>query len=244
MLEISSVSNELIKKFISLKNKKYRDEYGLFLLDDIDLIKEAYDLGLLEYYLYANKPYTDFNCENIKTNTNVLSKLSSLENIPNGIGVAKIVQNSKEYSDKIIALDDVQDPGNGGTILRSALAFNFKTMLLSSSCFDTYNEKFIRSTKGAFFNCNIIRDNLVNQLLKLKGKGYEIVIADLNKNAINVNDYKMPEKMVLVVGNEGNGISKEIENIADKTIYIPINSKIESLNVGVAASIIMSKNNL
>ena len=241
MVEIKSNDNQLIKMFSSLTKKKYRDEYKLFIIDDLDLIKIADQKNLLEYYLFDDKLVQLENCKNnIKTTSNILSKLSSLDNIPNGIGICKMVDNNK-LSDFIIALDSIQDPGNGGTILRSALAFNFNTMLISENSFDKYNEKFIRASKGSFFDESVIRCNLLDKLKDLKAEGYQIITADLDKNAINVNEFKFDKKTVLVVGNEGNGISKEIDTIKDKCIYIPINN-IESLNVGVAASIIMSKN--
>ena len=241
MVEINSLDNELIKKFASLNKKKYRDEYKLFIIDDIDLIRIADDKKLLEYYLYSSKLNTLKNCKNIiKTNDKVLSKLSNLNTIPNGVGICRIEEHEK-YSNKIIALDSVQDPGNGGTILRSALAFDFNTMILSDDSFDKYNEKFIRASKGSFFDESIIRCDIVEKLKELKKQGYKIITADLTSDSININDYKYDDKVVIVVGNEGNGIRKEINQIKDNTIYIPIHN-IESLNVGVAASIIMSKN--
>lgn len=245
MLTITSPSNELIKKYCSLKNKKYRDEYMLYILEDIDLINKANEYDLIDTILFVNKPVNvNEDVKLIKTTQDIINKLSNVKTPHDVIAVCKITISKKGLGNKIIALDNVQDPGNGGTILRSALAFNFDSMLISDQSFDIYNDKFLRATKGSFFDMNIERLNLTNKLKELKSLGYKIVIADLTHDSISVNDFKFEEKVVLVVGNEGQGISKEVASLSDITVYIPISNKMESLNVAIAASIIMSKNNI
>lgn len=239
MLEISSLSNSLVKELVSLKQKKNREKLKLFIVEDIDLIDEAFKKNIVKQLLFVKEnKFKNIDCEFIKVTPEIINKISNIVTPTGYIAVCKMLDTSTKGS-KVIALDDVQDPGNGGTILRSALAFEFDEMLLSEKSFDNYNDKFIRSTKGAFFSLPVNRVNLVKTLKQRKSEGYEIVVADLKEDAIKVNDLKPISKMILVVGNEGNGISEDILEIATKVVYIPISSNMESLNVGVAASIIM-----
>ena len=142
----------------------------------------------------------------------------------------------KELSNLVLALDKVQDPGNMGALMRSACAFGFKTIVLGEGCVDIYNDKVIRSSQGAIFKLNFINTNLVNFL---KDKENEYVIYGTNViNGIPLSSIKKEEKMIFVLGNEGNGISKEVAQIIKNNIYIPMQDT-ESLNVSVAGGIIM-----
>jgi len=238
MLKITSLQNDKIKAYFSLKTKSVRENMHLFLLDDKDLINRAYKKNLIETILFKGPTPKYKNVELIEVTDSIIKKLSSVQTPSDMIGVCKMVEN-RECDNFVVALDDVQDPGNGGTIARSALAFNFNEMLLSKNSFDKYNEKFVRATKGSFFDISIKKVDLLDELIKRKQNGYQIVIADLKKESITLSNFRCNDKMVLVLGNEGNGISNEIRKIADVSVYIPISNKIESLNVGVAGSIIM-----
>ena len=133
-------------------------------------------------------------------------------------------------------LDGIQDPGNLGTIIRSAVAFNFDTVVLSRNTVDLYNPKVIRSTKGMLFNMNIIvreLDSFINEL-----DGYIIYGTDVI-NGNNIRDIDVADKLGIVIGNEGRGISSNVKDLCDKFIYIDMNNDCESLNASVAASILM-----
>ena len=144
---------------------------------------------------------------------------------------------SEEYGEKIFALDNVQDPGNVGTIIRTLDSAGINTLLLSETCADEYNTKVIRSTMGAIFRVKTYREsNLKEKLESLKKQGYKIIVTDLDTEA-NLFEYAFPSKTIVVIGNESKGVSEEIKNIADVKVKIPMVGKTESLNAGVAASL-------
>lgn len=246
-MRITSAQNERIKYFNRLKDKKYREIEKKYLIEDVDLLNIALAKHIVETILYYGEMIvTGILQENIggveliEVNEDIISKLSSLSTPVHFIAVVRMT-NTYAKGNYVIALDNVQDPGNGGTILRSALAFNFQEMLLSEGSFDTYNDKFIRATKGAFYDLPIKRVNLETELLARKIVGYKIAVCDLNPRAVTVANFYPPMKMVLVVGSEGRGISSAIRRLADYIIYIPISEKMESLNVAIAASIVMQR---
>ena len=232
---ITSTSNEKIKNLIKLKEKKYRDTENLFYVEGIDLIQEAYKNNCLEkLYILENNP-VPFDIEYTYITKEVMKKISDLESISPYFGVCKKIK-ERPYGNKIIALDNIQDPGNLGTIIRSACAFNFDTIILSEDTVDLYNPKTIRSTKGMLFNTNILVRPLKNLLEELTD--YDIYGTDVT-NGINIKEEQFKDKVVIVIGNEGKGLSNEVRNICNKFIYLPMNNSCESLNASVAASIIM-----
>jgi len=226
---ITSVQNAKIKELEKLNNAKYRNEVGLFLVEGPHLVKEARNLGLLvEAYSLKDLPgYT-------QVSDNVMKKICNTKTVVSEVGVVKIPSN-KGLSDKILILDTIQDPGNMGTIMRSAKAFGFETIILSDGCVDIYNDKVIRSSQGAIFKLNFIKGNLLDIIPTLEG--YDVYGTDV-VNGISVEEVDKNKKLAVVMGNEGNGVTKEVRNILKKNIYIPL-KETESLNVGVAASIIM-----
>jgi TrmH family RNA methyltransferase len=138
----------------------------------------------------------------------------------------------------IVALDGVQDPGNGGNIIRSCVGFNVEQVLLSNDTFDQYNEKFIRATMGAFFKVKINKVNLEIKLKNLKKLGYKIIVTSA-QGSDKIDKIKNLNKVVIVFGSEGHGVSKEIEALADYKVLIKTNSKLESLNVASTAAIVL-----
>ena len=232
---INSVNNINIKKYSKLLEKKYRDQENLCILPGEHLVKEAIKNNLvIEIFLLEGT-------ENIYGNVtyvteNVMRKLTNLKTIPNVIAVSKKI-NPKEIFGNIIMLDSIQDPGNLGTIIRSAVAFNIDTIILGSNTVDLYNEKVLRATEGMIFNINIVKDNLLESINKLKMKGYKIigtkVDGGIDIKSINLNKY------AIILGNEGNGVNNELLDLCDNYIYINMNNSCESLNVAVASSIIM-----
>jgi len=135
-------------------------------------------------------------------------------------------------------LDDIQDPGNLGAIIRSAVAFNIDTIILSNNTVDLYNSKVIRSTQGMMFKLNIIRTDLKEMIKELKEKNYHILATNVT-NGKNIKELEKTEKLCIIMGNEGNGVSQELLNMSDEYIYIKMNEECESLNVAVATSIIL-----
>ena len=233
---IESINNEQIKEIRKLKDKKYRDESNLFLIEGDHLVKEAYKAGYLVKLILTEDIY-DFDVEKLIVTDKVINSISELNNTK-VIGVCKKISKELDLSKNVVILDGVQDPGNLGTIIRSCVAFNINNLVLSNETVDLYNSKVIRSTQGMIFNINIIRDDLKNTIKLLKDNNYTIYGTNVI-NGIDIKDVKNTEKYAIILGNEGNGISNEINALVDKNIYIKMNEKCESLNVAVSGSIIL-----
>lgn len=234
---ITSLDNKKIKKYCSLKNKKNRDIERLFLIEGEHLVNEAIKNNLLVDLLVLENTLVDYSFPYTYISLNVMKKLSSLESIPKVIGIVKYKEEKIELGNKILILDDIQDPGNLGTIIRSSLAFNVTDIILSLNTVDLYNEKVIRSTQGMLFNINIIRRDLKDVIINLKNENY-IIFGTNVKNGIDAREIK-EDKFALIMGNEGRGVREEIETLCDKNLYIKMNEDVESLNVSVAASILL-----
>lgn len=233
---ITSVNNEHIKELCKLKEKKYRDKLSLFLIEGEHLIDESLKENLLTEVFALEG--ADYNYDNITYVTeSVMKKLSSTDSIPKVIGVSK-KRKEENIGSRILILEDIQDPGNLGTIIRSSVAFNIDTIILSPKTVDLYNSKVIRSTEGMIFHLNIIIRDLEIIIKDLKKENYLILGTNVN-NGINIKDIKVPSKYALIIGNEGKGMSSEISNLCDKNIYIKMNERVESLNASVAASILL-----
>lgn len=235
---ITSLENKEIKKYLKLKKKKYRDLEKLFLVEGEHLIKEAEKSNSLVKVILTEDKELETNKEILYVTHEIMKKLSNLDTPPEMIGVCKINDNNKVKGNIILALDDIQDPGNLGTIIRSAVAFNIKTILLSENTVDLYNPKVLRSTQGLLFYTNVIRCDLEKELKKLKEEQYSIYVTNVEEGK-EINKMNVAEKLVLVMGNEGNGVSSNIKSLKDENIYIKTNNLVESLNVGVATSILL-----
>ena len=235
---ITSLENKEIKKYLKLKKKKYRDLEKLFLVEGEHLIKEAEKSNSLVKGILTEDKELETNKEILYVTQEIMKKLSNLDTPPEMIGVCKINDNNKVGGNIILALDDIQDPGNLGTIIRSAVAFNIKTILLSENTVDLYNPKVLRSTQGLLFYTNVIRCDLEKELKKLKEEQYSIYVTNVEEGK-EINKMNVAEKLVLVMGNEGNGVSSNIKSLKDENIYIKTNNLVESLNVGVATSILL-----
>ena len=233
---IESINNEQIKEIRKLKDKKYRDESNLFLVEGDHLVKEAYKAGYLKKLIVTEDIY-DFDVEKLIVTDKVISSISDLNNVK-VIGVCSKISNELDLNKNIVILDGVQDPGNLGTIIRSCVAFNIENLVLSNESVDLYNSKVLRSTQGMNFHINIVRDDLKNIISLLKDNNYTIYGTNV-VNGIDIKDVKNSNKYAIILGNEGNGISDEVNALVDKNIYIKMNDNCESLNVAVSGSIIL-----
>ena len=231
---IDSLDNKKIKEIASLKIKKYRDQYGLFLVEGKHLVDEAKKSGLLEEVILLDDEY-DFD-KKLIVSEKVMKKLSFQDSLPSIMGVCKI-KDSKLIGSKYLLLDGIQDPGNLGTIIRSSLAFGVDTIVLSKDSVDLYNDKVIRSTQGMIFHINIIRCDLEDVINKIKGD-IKIIGTSLGEST-PLRSIDRLDSFALIVGNEGNGVKKEILDLCDDIVRIEMNKDVESLNVGVATSIIL-----
>ena len=234
---ITSVNNDFIKETVKLKEKKYRDLTNTFLIEGLHLVNEAINNNLIKVIFVLEDFSFDTNFKKIIVSREVMKKLSDNPSLPK---IMAIVEKKKEESigNKVVILDRVQDPGNLGTIIRSATAFNFDTIILSNNSVDLYNSKVVRSTQGMLFNINILRRDIKEEITNLKSKNYLILGTDVY-NGSDVSKYTVNKKFALVLGNEGTGVSEEVKSLCDDNLYIKMNSNCESLNVSVAASILM-----
>lgn len=230
-MNISSLKNERVKYWCSLKEKKNRDKGRCFLIEGDHLIKEAQKQNLL----IETISMVDKNADYYVTKE-IMEKISNQKSISYNAAVVRFVPEDN-ISGNVIVLDGIQDPGNLGTIIRSSLAFNFTTIILSDDSVDLYNPKVIRATEGMIFHINVLRRNLQEFIPILKNIGYKIVGSDVTRGQ-DVRNWHS-KNIALVVGNEGNGISYPIKELCDEFVNIKTNATCESLNVGVAASILM-----
>lgn len=233
----TSKNNEKIKYIKKLNNKKFRNEFNEFLVEGEHLVLEAYKAGFLkELILKQNNPL-NLPVNTIYVTNSVLKYISDLDTPPQVIGICKKLP-EKEIGNRILILDDIQDPGNLGTIIRSCVAFNVDTLVLSKTSVDLYNQKVLRATQGMIFNINIVYKNLEEFIPIIKNKGYRVYGTKVNGGK-NLKYIEKNEKFAIIMGNEGNGVKKEILNLCSEYIYIDMNQSCESLNVGVATSIIL-----
>lgn len=253
MQVITSKDNEIIKNIKKLKEKKYRDQTGEYIIEGIKLVAEAINENTkISKIVVCEDCETDgsipkdlmyeiakYNC--IYVSKKVFDSISDV-NTPQGIlAVINKCSSKEEISydeDIILVLDGIADPGNLGTILRTLDSVNLKQIILSPNCADPYNPKVVRSTMGAIFRLNIIESkNIIETLKEIKKNKYKIVATSLETNE-SIYEVDLNKKTI-IIGNEANGVSKEVLEIANEKIKIPMLGKTESLNAAVATGVIL-----
>lgn len=253
MQVITSKDNEIIKEIRKLKEKKYRDISGEYIIEGIKLIEEAIAEGakiskivvcedcVKDGSIEQNLLYEIAKYDCVYVSEKVFSVLTDVKTPQGILAIIKKRAQHEEIDFKeniIIALDGIQDPGNLGTILRTLDSAGLKQIILSKECADPYNPKVVRSTMGAIFRINIIEtEDFEQELNKIKKHKFKILATSLeeSKSIYNI-DYN---KKVIVIGNEANGVSKEVLDLADGKVKIPMLGKTESLNAAVATGIII-----
>ncbi|HIR48421.1 MAG TPA: RNA methyltransferase [Candidatus Faecimonas gallistercoris] len=237
---ITSLDNEKIKKYRKLKKKKYREEYNEFIVEGMHLVLEAFKSGIIVELIMEETQAIPLPCPYVYVTREIITKISDVDTPSNIMALCKKLPERDLIGNKLLILDEVQDPGNLGTILRSAKAFDIDTVILSENTVDLYNPKVIRATQGMLFHLNVISRKINPILDVIKSKeipiygssvDYGIDVCDLNK--------KDKQKYALIVGNEGNGIRSTTFEKCDKKLYIKMNERVESLNVAVATSILL-----
>lgn len=235
-MRIESKENEKVKEWTRLnEDKKYRSEKRLFLVEGDHLLKEALQSNLVVSVITTEE--TKYPVETFLVTEAIMKKMSQQISPPKVIGVCKMMT-EQEIKGAVLVLDDIQDPGNLGTMIRSAVAFHVPNIILSLKSVDFYNPKVIRSTEGMLFHVNMIRTDLKIILPELKKLGYVIMGSDV-VNGCQVEDVKVSSKYALVIGSEGQGMSEEVRRLCDMFLYIPMDSLCESLNASISASLFM-----
>lgn len=232
---ITSLENKKIKNYSKLLQKKYREE--LFLVSGEHLVTEAYKTSNLKEIILTPDYETTIDVPKTYVTYDIIKKLSTTETPQKIIGVCK-KSVPKEIGNKVLILDDLQDPGNLGTIIRSSVSFDIDTIILSNNTVDLYNDKVIRSSEGMLFHINILKQDIFTTIKELKNKNYTVYGTKVD-NGLSIKKVTPPDSYAVIIGNEGAGIKKDILSLCDEYLYIPMNNNCESLNAGVATSIIL-----
>ena len=235
MKKIDSVNNFRVTQWIKLKDKIKRDSQKEFIVEGFHVVMEAYKCGYLkEVITTENKEFHEIPTYHVRED--VMKRISSLATPTKIIGICKQLE-PKEYNGNVLLLDQIHHPGNLGTIIRSAVAFNIDTIILNESV-DIYNQKVIQATQGMIFHLNVIKAPLKASILDLKDKGYQIIGTDV-REGISLDDFKANKKHAILLGSEGTGLGDDLLSLCDVKVNIKMNPLCESLNVGVAAGIIL-----
>ena len=220
---ITSVHNEHIKELVKLKEKKYRDESNTFLVETKHLVLEAYKAGLIKELILEQDEIFPLDVPITYVSKEILKKLSSVESPSKVMAVVNKREIENTYGEKVLILDRIQDPWNLGTIIRSAVAFNIKTIICSPDTVDFYNPKVVRASQGMLFHIPIFVENTNKLIIKLKKEDYKIVGTKVT-NGEDVRKASIYSHFALVIGNEGQGISKNIDKLCDEYLYIKMNT--------------------
>ncbi|MBQ2658832.1 MAG: RNA methyltransferase [Erysipelotrichaceae bacterium] len=231
---ITSLDNKTVKELTKLHQKKYRS--GSFLLCDPDMIKTAKEHGYLKQLVYVGEIPFEFR-NSLEVSQEVLNKISKRDGLSH-VGVSSMIEEKDDYGNRVMILDHLQDPLNIGRIMEEAQLFGFDSLILSEECADIYNEKCIDNCKGGIYTLNICHKDLLEEVKKLKQKGYAVYATGLQDNTRELHEVESTEKMAFILGNEGSGVSKQLMEEADGVMKIDMRN-IDSLNVGMASAIIM-----
>ncbi|MDD2409796.1 MAG: RNA methyltransferase [Bacilli bacterium] len=233
---IESFHNPKVKLLIKLKDKKYIESNNLFIVEGQYLVHEALKNNYIKEIFLLDKEdniYGDVTYVTI----DILKKITNLTSPPKVIALCYILK-EKEINGNVLMLDNIKDPGNLGTIIRSAVAFNYDTIIISKESVSLYNPKVIRATEGMLFNINIITNDLIPYINKLKKKdNYLIYGTDVKGGILPKSEPKI--KHALIIGSEATGIDENLLKLCNKKLYINMNDKCESLNASISASILM-----
>jgi len=240
------VNKKQVDFLVKLQKKKYRDEHQKFLLENPKVIWEEFSNPLLDSVYVTDNFYKENEDRMVfksiyRLSTKDLKRISKQVN-PLGMIALFNMPKAKKFifkSKNILLLDSISDPGNMGTIIRTADWFGFNHIFLSGNCVEIYNPKVVAASMGSIFNVSINPEaNLISLVKDLKGEGYQIVVTDLMGDEFDIDKRA---NIALVIGNEGKGVDKKLIAMADKRFKIMKEGKAESLNAAVAAGIVMNK---
>ncbi|MDO4779033.1 MAG: RNA methyltransferase [Tissierellia bacterium] len=237
---IRSSDNKTVKEIRKLRQRKNRDKFGKCVIESRKLLMEALESNVqIEIFLLredVNITEDEFSGTKVRfVDYGIFNEISTLESPDGYMAIINIDSKFSDLSDKVLILDKIQDPGNLGTMIRSAEAFGFNTVCAIDSV-DPYNEKSIRASMGSIFRIGFSRISY-EDLEEIK-KSHKIFCADMSGKSFK--EVNFSDKIALVIGNEANGISNEMKFYMDDTIKIDMLGKIESLNAAISASILMN----
>lgn len=239
---ITSVKNEKIKTLKKLHQRKYRKQTNTFLIEGSHLIEEALSSNWITKEIIISEevsvPETADNLPVTQVTKQVFKELSFTAS-PQGImAVVEMKKDNAVNGEVVVLLDAIQDPGNLGTIIRTADAAGVDGIVLGEGCVDLYNDKVIRATQGSIFHLPILHAELEAETVRLKQSDYTVWATALEK-AENYKKLPVPQKTAIIFGNEGAGVKESLLEKADERVTIPIFGKAESLNVSIAAGVLL-----
>lgn len=246
MEHISSRNNQKIVDTLKLQNKKYRDRTSLFVFEGYKVFCEALAAGIEFTDVFVREDVVDkypeldgIGC--ITTVSESVYDKLTCDSSPDGIFcVAKKPRTPTVSGGSKLMAISVRDPGNIGTMIRTALAFGIDELILSEGCADIYSPKVVRAAMGALFRQKIvIASDIKTKIEEIKNNGYTVCATALSESSIPLSDIDITSKTCFVVGNEGHGLDADIIALCDKQVIIPIDPHSESLNAAVAAAILM-----
>ncbi|MBD2867828.1 TrmH family RNA methyltransferase [Paenibacillus arenilitoris] len=251
---IASVQNEKAKQWASLLDKKYRDRAGRFIIEGIHLILEALkgkaDVSAIVYdaerglpaELLRERTRTDVKADWIQASRAVMAKCTGTDTPPPAFAVVAKLSADPEAlfggDCLVVALDGVRDPGNAGTIIRSADAVGADAVVLGKGCVDLYNPKTVRSTMGSLFHLPIIEADLTELLPKARARGAKLVGTSLQAEH-TCYGYDWTQPTWLLMGSESDGLSEAVRALVDESVIIPMAGEAESLNVAMASTVLL-----
>jgi len=246
--KITATDHKVVKEISALKEKKYRERYGAFLVEGamsvLWALDSAYQVKSIVISQDFSLPQTISallaNIPVYRVPDRLFTKMSDTKT-PQGILCVCALPQTPPLPTKGMYLycDKVQDPGNVGTMIRTADAMGFSGVMLSPECVDPYNPKLVRSTMGSLFHIQIFTDITPEVLTTMQGCGFTLVVSALHTRSLSVENWQPMANTIVAVGNEAKGVSDPILHLADTIVKIPMAGSAESLNVAAAASILM-----
>lgn len=246
--EIGSSDHKLVKKIASLKEKKYRQRYGEFLVEGALSVEWAlassYEVSAVVKSADFPVPENLFRLlsgrDLISVPPHVFSKMADTKTPQGILCTCRLPQTPKAPDEGLfIYCDGVRDPGNLGTIIRTADAMGFDGVALSPDCVDPYNPKLVRSTMGSLFHVSLFNGLHYETLADWKNHGFLLAVSALSDDAVSSRVFRATNKTIIAVGNEAAGVSKTLLEMADTIVKIPMAGSAESLNVAAAGAILM-----
>lgn len=241
MKEITSVNNNFINELSKLKNKKDRILLNKYIIEGYHLVEEAAKTNELEAVLATDeKILKNFKVDTYLVTEGIIKKLSFSVTPQNIVGIVKMKKQTLDYSkiEKVLLLDDISDPGNLGTLIRTSSSLGFDTIILSNNTVDVYNDKVLRSTQGTIFKINIVQNDLASTIKELKKHGVTIYGTSLHR-AVPIQSVEHKNRIGIILGNEAHGVKEEILQLTDQNVIIPMKNDVESLNIAIAGAICM-----
>ncbi len=240
MLSIE-LSKNRIKELIKLHQKKYREETGLFIVEGLKSVEELIEKEIEIIDIFSTKEIAISHKYSI-IKEEIMKKLVTTSSPCEILAIARKKNYSKQeisQANKVILLEEISDPGNLGTIIRSAAAFGIEAIILYGDCVDLYSSKVIRSTAGNFLKIPIIGLKTKNDIKDIFPSHTIVATALSKENNIEIRDCAQLDKYIIMFGSEAKGLSKELLEITNKNIKLEMTNNVESLNLSISASIVL-----